>query len=429
MCKEEEGIKAMSSAAESAAEGEERHNPTEEGAVEVERKPTSVTADAVKYEEKPDLGQRAEEDGADKAALSVTDLAAAAGSGKTESEAAAGAAREGLTSLKVGKLDSDVLQEIVLDRIAYRRSEVKTRAGVGEDCAVIDFGAYDCVISTDPITAAVSEIGRLAIHISCNDIASNGIEPLGITLAVMLPVGTTASDVALIMEQAGEAAAAAGVEIIGGHTEVTPAVNQPVIVSTAFGRAVSGSCQSAEDMRSGDYVLLTKWAGLEGTGIIAEDYEEELSGVLTADELAEAKSLLNDVSVVKEGVAAGRIGTGGMHDVTEGGILGAVWEMCHIAGLGVELWEEAVPVHDVTLKIAAHFDINPLRLISSGCMMIMAAPEKKEALLEAITGAGVPVCCIGQICAKEAGLTLVRCGGQREEITPPEPDELYKVVK
>ena len=108
MCKEEVGIKAMSSAAESAAEGEERHNPTEEGAVEVERKPTSVTADAVKYEEKPDLGQRAEEDGADKAALSVTDLAAAAGSGKTESEAAAGAAREGLTPLKVGKLDSDV---------------------------------------------------------------------------------------------------------------------------------------------------------------------------------------------------------------------------------------------------------------------------------------------------------------------------------
>lgn len=411
MCKEEEAAKA----AESAVECEERHNPTAEGAVEVEGNPTS--------------GQCAEEDGANKAQLPVTDLAAAAGSGKTASKEAAGAAREALTPLKVGKLDSDVLQEIVLNRITYRRSEVKTRAGVGEDCAVIDFGAYDCVISTDPITAAVSEIGRLAIHISCNDIASNGIEPLGITLAVMLPVGMTIEDVAMIMEQAGEAAAAAGVEIIGGHTEVTPAVNQPVIVSTAFGRAVSGSCQSAGDMRSGDYVLLTKWAGLEGTGIIAGDYEAELSGVLTADELAEAKSLLNDVSVVKEGVAAGRIGTGGMHDVTEGGILGAVWEMCHIAGLGVELWEEAIPVHDVTLKIAAHFDINPLRLISSGCMMIIAAPEKKEALLAAVQAAGVAVSCIGQICAKEAGLTLVRCDGQREEITPPEPDELYKVVK
>lgn len=138
--------------------------------------------------------------------------------------------------LKVGKLDSDVLQKIVIDKIKYKRPEVKTRAGIGEDCAVVDFGQYECVVSTDPITAAVSDIGRLAIHISCNDIASNGIEPLGITLAVMLPEGTTEKDVETIMAQAGAAAEAAGVEIIGGHTEVTKAVNQPVIVSTAFGR-------------------------------------------------------------------------------------------------------------------------------------------------------------------------------------------------
>lgn len=345
-----------------------------------------------------------------------------------EAELASGGT-QALAPLKVGKLDSDVLQEIVLDRITYRRPEVKTRAGVGEDCAVIDFESYDCVISTDPITAAVSEIGRLAIHISCNDIASNGIEPLGITLAVMLPVGTTIEDVATIMEQAGEAAETSGVEIIGGHTEVTPAVNQPVIVSTAFGRAISGSCQSAGDMRPGDYVLLTKWAGLEGTGIIAGDFEAELADVLTKSELIHAKSLLDDVSVVKEGTAAGKIGTDGMHDVTEGGILGAVWEMCHIADLGVELWEEAIPVQPVTRKIADHFGINPLRLISSGCMMIIAAPEKKEALLEAITAVGVPVCCIGRICAKEAGLVLIGADGERSEITPPEPDELYKVVK
>ena len=80
--------------------------------------------------------------------------------------------------LKVGKLDSDVLQSIVIDRIKYHRPEVKVRAGVGEDCAVMDFGDYDCVVSTDPITAAAKDVGRLAVHISCNDIASNGIQPV-----------------------------------------------------------------------------------------------------------------------------------------------------------------------------------------------------------------------------------------------------------
>lgn len=331
--------------------------------------------------------------------------------------------------LKIGKLDSDVLQNIVIDRIKYHRPEVKIRAGVGEDCAVIDFGDYDCVVSTDPITAAAKDIGRLSIHISCNDIASNGIQPLGITLAVMLPPGTTEEDVAVIMEQAGAAAEAAEVEIVGGHTEITPAVNQPVIVSTAFGRALPGASASAADMEPGDWILMTKTAGLEGTGIIAGDFSAELSGVLTEEELAHAKGLLNRVSVVKEGIAAGTVGTRGMHDVTEGGILGAVWEMCHIAGLGAELMESEIPVDPVTLKICDHFDINYLRLISSGCMLIMASADNGEAVMEAVAAAGVQVSCIGCVTEKEEGLHMVTRDKRRVEITPPRPDELYKVVK
>ena len=141
--------------------------------------------------------------------------------------------------LEIGKLDSKLLEKIVFENIKFKRKEVLKRSGIGEDCAVIDFGEYDCVMSTDPITAAVDQIGRLAIHISCNDIASNGIEPLGVMLAVMLPVGTTEEDIEEMMKQAGDAASELGVEIIGGHTEITPAVRQPVIVSTAIGRSAS----------------------------------------------------------------------------------------------------------------------------------------------------------------------------------------------
>ena len=229
--------------------------------------------------------------------------------------------------LPVGKLDSDVLKRIVIDKIKYKNEDVKIRAGVGEDCAVVGYGDYDCVISTDPITSSINDVGRLSIHISCNDIASNGVQPIAITLAVMLPKGT---------------AEEVGVEIVGGHTEITEAVNQPVIVSTAFGKVVAGESQSAADMRAGDVILMTKQAGLEGTGIICSDYEEELSKILSADELAHGKAMLDDVSVVKEGVIAGKIGTHGMHDVTEGGILGAVWEMCNISGLGVILDEDKI---------------------------------------------------------------------------------------
>lgn len=331
--------------------------------------------------------------------------------------------------LPVGKLDTDLLKETVFSHILHLRPEVMVRPGVGEDCATIDFGQYECVMSTDPITAAISEIGRLAIHITCNDIASNGVEPLGIMLAMMLPIGTTVGEIETIMMQAQEVASSLGVEIIGGHTEITPAVNRPVIVSTAIGRTLAGGSQKAENMRPGDIILMTKQAGLEGTGIIASDFADQLSEVLTAEEIAEAKGYMNLVSVVKEGVAAGNMGTAGMHDITEGGVLGAVWELSEISGVGVELEEDKIPVSEVTRKICDHFGINYLRLISSGCMMIIVHPDREEAVMEAIRNVGVDVTRIGRVMEQGAPRVLIGKDGVVREIDPPESDELYKVVK
>ena len=331
--------------------------------------------------------------------------------------------------LPVGKLDTDLLKETVFSHILHLRPEVMVRPGVGEDCATIDFGKYECVMSTDPITAAISEIGRLAIHITCNDIASNGVEPLGIMLAMMLPIGTTVGEIETIMMQAQEVASSLGVEIIGGHTEITPAVNRPVIVSTAIGRTLAGGSQKAENMRPGDIILMTKQAGLEGTGIIASDFADQLSEVLTAEEIAEAKGYMNLVSVVKEGVAAGNMGTAGMHDITEGGVLGAVWELSEISGVGVELEEDKIPVSEVTRKICDHFGINYLRLISSGCMMIIVHPDREEAVMEAIRNVGVDVTRIGRVMEQGDPRVLIGKDGVVREIDPPESDELYKVVK
>lgn len=330
--------------------------------------------------------------------------------------------------LKTGKLDSDLLKKLVFDKITYRSDEVKVRPGIGEDCAVMDFGEYECIMSTDPITATVSDIGRLAIHITCNDIASNGVQPLGIMLAVMLPDGTTEEDVEYIMGQAADTAAELKVEIIGGHTEITPAVKQPVIVSTAIGKAVSGSSQSGSSMDVGDYVMMTKAAGLEGSGIIACDYAGHLGEVLTDEELKRAVGFLDLVSVVAEGRAAGEIGTHGMHDITEGGILGSVWEMCQIAGRGITVWEKEIPMEPETRKLCSYFDIDPLRLISSGSMVIIVPSDRKAAMLSAMEAEGVPCSIIGRIEEAEAGIKLIRADGTSEDIAPPSSDEIYKVV-
>jgi len=348
--------------------------------------------------------------------------------------------------LETGKLDSDMLRQIVFGKSTYRNDDVKVRPGIGEDCALIDFGDYDCVMSTDPISSTVSDIGRLAIHITCNDIASNGIQPLGIMLACMLPEGTTDADVEEIMQQAGTTAAEVGVEIIGGHTEITPAVRQPVIVSTAIGKAPAGTSQDGNDMKPGDFIMMTKAVGLEGTGIIACDHEEQLRAacgpdgerLVSDEEIAKAKSFLDLVSVVPEGVAAGKVGTHGMHDITEGGILGAVWEMCQISRTGAEVWEDAIPMHPETEKICRLFDVDPLRLISSGSMIIIVPKEKRAEMEEAMKDAGVDASVIGIIKEEADGICMARhtltcgsgCMGRiKVKIDPPYADEIYKTYK
>lgn len=318
--------------------------------------------------------------------------------------------------LKAGKLDSEVLKKIVFENIKYRREEVITRPGIGEDCAEIDFGDRICVMSTDPITASVKDIGRLSIHISCNDIASNGVQPVGIMLCVLLPVGTEEADVENIMKQAAVAAEAMEVEIIGGHTEITAAVNKPVICSTAVG--IDMKDRPKEDIKPGDLIFMTRSCGLEGTGIIASE-REDIGYYLSAAEIVEAKSYLDRVSVVKAGVAAGKVGVSAMHDITEGGVLGAVWEMCNVGDVGALIHGEAIPVTDLTLKVAESYGLDYLRLISSGCMLIIADREKKDELMARVED----ITLIGEIKDKSYGIMM-----DEEEIAPPEADEIYRAV-
>ncbi|NLK72442.1 MAG: AIR synthase [Clostridiales bacterium] len=328
--------------------------------------------------------------------------------------------------MKAGKLDNDLLKKIIFNNIKFQRDEVLVRPGIGEDCAVIDFGDNVCVMSTDPITGAVNEVGRLAVHISCNDIASSGIEPLGLMLTIMVPVGTTESQIEEIMIQASEEAQKLKVEIIGGHTEVTHAVSKPVVVSTAIGMSPKEEFMQKDSMQAGDTVIITKYAGLEGTAIIASDFEEKLKAYMTPEEIYNAKQLLNRLSVVEEGIIAGRIGVSAMHDVTEGGVLGAVWEICESADKGVEIYYDKIPVLPETHTICKIFDIDCLRLISSGCMLITVAENKKDTLLKALNDAGITAAEIGVIHEEGRYLFIEE---NKIEILPPESDELYKLYK
>lgn len=327
--------------------------------------------------------------------------------------------------MNIGKVPTEILEEVIFKNIKHRRPEVLVRPGVGEDCAVVDFGDKVCVMSTDPITGAVKDIGSLSIHISCNDIASNGVEPVGIMMTILAPVGTTKEDLDYVMREANKAAASINVEIIGGHSEITDAVNRMVITTTAIGIQQKSRMVTSKGAKVGDVIIMTKHAGLEGTAIIAGDLENTLKGKVSQEIIEAAKGFADKISVVKEGMIAGKIGVSSMHDVTEGGLLGALWELAEASEVGIEVYQEKIPVRKETLAICNVLSIDPLRLISSGVMVLAVPQDKKQQLMEEFVQRGIEAAEIGRIVEKDK--TIIN-GEIRQPLEAPEADELYKVI-
>ncbi|MHB1005202.1 MAG: AIR synthase family protein [Chloroflexota bacterium] len=329
--------------------------------------------------------------------------------------------------LRTGKLPPSTLQSIVLSHLGVTRSDVLVHASLGEDSSVIDFGDSVCVVSTDPITGAARNAGWLAVHVSCNDVAANGAEPVGVLPTLLLPVSATEDDIRRLMAEINSAASELNVEVLGGHTEVTPGISAAIISLTAIGRAAKSAYVTSSGARPGHDILMSKSAGLEGTSILANDLAGVLEPALGPDLLARARDLVRRISVVKEGLLAAREGASALHDTTEGGILGAAFEMAEASAIGLELWPDAIPVLPETRAICAFFRVDPLRLISSGTMLI-AAPNG-TALAETISRAGVECTVIGKALPATEGRWLAYSDGRREPLQPPDRDELWRILE
>lgn len=328
--------------------------------------------------------------------------------------------------METGKLSPSDLERIVFPYLGVHRPDVLVRAAVGEDSAIIDFGDWVSVLSTDPITGATKNAGWLAVHVSCNDVASNGAEPVGVLVTVLLPERAGEADLRDLMEEVHRAAAELKIEVLGGHTEVTPGLSSTIISCTAVGKAPKNRYVVSSGSRVGDALLITKSAGLEGTAILATDFEDRLRATLGPELLASAQAFRREISVVPEGLAAAALGATAMHDATEGGVLGAVHEMVTSAGLGVELEADLVPIREETRALCGFFHADPLKLVSSGSMLI-ACPEG-DRMVAALSQRGIPSAVIGRVTAPEAGRWVIS-GGRRRELEPSYRDELWRIIE
>lgn len=319
--------------------------------------------------------------------------------------------------MRLGKLDNDDLERLILRKFRRVRPEALSAPAIGQDCAILDLKSDLVVLSCDPITSAGSaHLGRLSVHVNCNDAAAAGAEPVGLLVTLLLPPTSSLEEAGRIADDLSLAAQLAGVDVLGGHTEVTDAVTRPVTSVAVVARQARGSALSG--MRAGDEIVLTKSAAVEGTAILAEDFAHLLGGVPN-ETIERARSFSGKLSVVPESRLAMQMGAHAMHDVTEGGVLGAVWEMAFAGGCAAEVYSAKIPVRPETASLCGALGLDPLRLLGSGSLLI--AIENGDALVKLLASRGIDAAVIGRAIPGCASVV------DDQPLEEPHADEIYRL--
>ena len=306
--------------------------------------------------------------------------------------------------LSKGKLPIEVLSSTFLRLTGAHSDAIATPPGPGLDFAALKAGAKYMIVSSDPITGVVEEIGRYAMHVNANDVATSGNPPQFAESVVLLPEGADVGFARKIARQLDAEARRLGISIVGGHTEVTPGLGRPMVVVTAF--SFVERYVSSGDAKAGDSIMMTKTAGLEGTAA-----------------LTGSKRLLDSISIVPEAVSAFRTGyVHAMHDCTEGGALGATFEMSLASGVGFVLEESKVPVSKETAAMCTRRKIDPLKLIGSGSLLLAVEEGHERQVTRAVSPVSATV--VGRFVP--SGRTLVRSDGRREDVLSAPEDELWR---
>lgn len=319
----------------------------------------------------------------------------------------------------VGKVPPKLLETLVFTKLGSRDPSVLVGPAVGEDAAVIDLGGGTAlVVHNDAITGASKLLGWLAVHIVANDVATRGAKPRWFLMSLFLPEKSGEQLLPEIMLQVDTAARELGMMVVGGHTETTPGLDRPIVGTTAIGVAPLSRIVTTRGAKAGDYLILTKAAGIEGTAILCTDFAGELEkrGVPRAV-IERGARFVERVSVVPEALALAERGLAtAMHDPTEGGVLGGAAELAYASGTTVELWADKVPVLEETRLAAEALGVDVLKLISSGALLAAVPPGRVDEALQTVKLAGAEAAVVGRVKERSGCLVEVVRGGRVERV-------------
>jgi hydrogenase expression/formation protein HypE len=326
--------------------------------------------------------------------------------------------------LSLGKLPPQVMEKYLFGMTGARSTKIVVEPSLGLDFGVVKLGGGKgryLIVSSDPITGVRERAGWYAVNVSANDVATSGRRPEFMQSVILLPEEATERDVGRLSSEMHRTAERLGIAIVGGHTELSPGLHRPIVVTTAF--AVADSYVTAAGARSGDTLMMTKTAGVEGTAILGTD--ASFNKGLDKETVSGAAGHFERLSVVDEAVAAYETGVvHAMHDCTEGGVLGALYEMATASGQGLEVDEKDIPVSKETRRICSALGVDPLKLISSGTLLIAVKKGEEQVVSEAVASVGSRATAIGRFRKGKVALTR---NGLKEEVSGPPSDEIWRL--
>jgi len=337
---------------------------------------------------------------------------------------------------RVGKFPVDLMEKIVYPRLGAKCSEILVGPGHGLDNAVIRLGHNQVlVVTSDPFSMipvlGLQDSAWLSIHLLASDLSTCGFPPRFIMVNFCLPPQMEDEEFQEYWDAFHKECKRLGVAILSGHTGRYVGCDYTIIGGGVMMTLAPEDRYLASNMSmSGDLIIMTKGVAIAATGILARAFPETVERAHGSSFLRRAQSYFRQFSAVEDALAAASVGlrdegVTAMHDVTEGGLLGALYELSEGSQVGLDIDLSKVIVTDEAKCVCKLFDLNPYVTLSEGTLIATVKREKAKEVLNILESKGIRAGIIGRVANRRHGKWILK-DKKRERLRKPLTDPYWK---